>query len=100
MAVITGRVALIHDEGVDVQWQVAAGQGAEVDRCTIDVQAQQARLIESASSLHSQPMASKRWRKVTLEGTARKPKAWWAKRCLRKASTASKSFLPKVSMAT
>ena len=36
-----GAVALIHDEGVDVQWQVAAGQGAEVDRCTIDVQAQQ-----------------------------------------------------------
>jgi len=40
VAVITGRVALIHDEGVDVQWQVAAGQGSEVDRCAIDVQAQ------------------------------------------------------------
>ena len=35
-----GGVALIHDEGVDAQWQVAAGQGPEVDCCTIDAQAQ------------------------------------------------------------
>lgn len=33
-------VALVHDEGVDVQRQVASGQGAEVDGRAVDVQPQ------------------------------------------------------------
>lgn len=35
-----GGVALVHHEGVDVQRQVAAGQGAKVDGRAIDVQAE------------------------------------------------------------
>jgi hypothetical protein len=70
-----GRVALVHHEGVDVQrhgriLKAPKSMGAPFIR-----RPSTARLIRSASSLQLMPMASNRWSKVTLDGTARRPSA-------------------------